>query len=77
MKDGQQIRFSGEGDQSPGIEPGDIIIVLDEQEHQRFKRHGIDLSTQIEIGLTEALCGFQQGIITLDDRTLVITSLPG
>ena len=77
MKDGQQVRFTGEGDQSPGVEAGDIVIVLDEQEHERFKRHGIDLSTQVEINLTEALCGFQRGILTLDGRTLVITSIPG
>jgi len=77
MKDGQQIRFGGEGNQSPGIEPGDIVVVLDMQEHERFKRHGIDLFTQIDINLTEALCGFQKGIQMLDGRTLVVTSLPG
>ena len=37
MEDGQKIVFSGEGDQEPNIEPGDIIIVLDEQEHPVFK----------------------------------------
>lgn len=40
MKDGQHIRFSGEGDQEPGLEPGDIIIVLEEREHETFERHG-------------------------------------
>ncbi|XP_005362425.1 dnaJ homolog subfamily A member 1 [Microtus ochrogaster] len=30
MKDGQKITFHGEGDQEPGLEPGDIIIVLDQ-----------------------------------------------
>ena len=33
MKDGQKITFSSEGDQEPGIEPGDIIIILDEKPH--------------------------------------------
>ncbi len=37
MVDGQKITFSGEGDQEPGLEPGDIIIVLDEKEHPVFK----------------------------------------
>jgi len=37
MVDGQKITFSGEGDQEPGLEPGDIIIVLDEKEHSLFK----------------------------------------
>lgn len=28
MKDEQRITFHGEGDQMPGVEPGDVIIVL-------------------------------------------------
>lgn len=77
MRDGQQIRFSAEGDQEPGIEPGDIIVVLDEQKHPVFKRRGNDLFIDFELDLVDALCGFQKTIETLDKRTLVITSLPG
>jgi DnaJ homolog subfamily A member 1 len=77
MKDGQQIRFSGEGDQEPGRDPGDVVIVLDEKEHNVFQRKGIDLRMQQEITLTEALCGFHHAIQTLDNRTLIISSLPG
>jgi len=77
MKDGQQIRFSGEGDQSPGLEAGDVVIVLDEKEHNVFSRRGIDLSMTLELSLTEALCGFQRHIQTLDNRSLAIMSLPG
>lgn len=76
-KDGQQIRFSAEGDQEPGIEPGDIIVVLDEQKHPIFKRRGNDLFVDFEIDLVDALCGFQKTIVTLDKRTLLVTSLPG
>ena len=77
MKDGQQIRFSGEGDQEPGLEPGDIVIVLDEKEHAQFRRRGTDLIMQKEILLVEALCGFQKSIKTLDNRQLIISVLPG
>lgn len=77
MKDNQQIRFSGEGDQEPELEPGDIVIVLDEQEHERFRRRGHDLIMKMQLELVEALCGFQKTIKTLDGRTLVITNLPG
>ena len=77
MKDGENIRFHGEGDQEPGLEAGDVIIVLDEKEHNVFQRQDIDLVTEMEIELVEALCGFQKTINTLDNRILVITSLPG
>ena len=77
MKDGQQIRFSAEGDQEPGVEPGDIIVVLDEQKHPLFKRRGHDLFIDFELDLVDALCGFQKTIETLDKRTLLVTSLPG
>ena len=77
MKDGQQIRFFGEGDQEPGLEPGDIIVVLDEKPHPIFRRHHEDLIMNYDIDIVDALCGFQKTIETLDQRALVITSLPG
>jgi len=77
MEDGQKVVFSGEGDQEPGLDPGDIIIVLDEKEHSTFKRVNNDLTLQMHISLVEALCGFQKPIKTLDDRTIVISAIPG
>ncbi|XP_034044032.1 dnaJ homolog subfamily A member 1 [Thalassophryne amazonica] len=77
MKDGQKIVFHGEGDQEPGLEPGDIIIVLDEREHPCFTRKGADLIMNMELQLVEALCGFQKPVETLDNRTLLVTSHPG
>ncbi|VVD02892.1 dnaJ homolog subfamily A member 1 [Leptidea sinapis] len=77
MTDGQKIIFSGEGDQEPDLEPGDLIIDLDEKEHEVFKRSGNNLIIRLNIELVESLCGFQKVIRTLDDRDLVITVLPG
>ncbi|KAK5867373.1 hypothetical protein PBY51_011873 [Eleginops maclovinus] len=77
MRDGQKITFSGEGDQEPGLEPGDVIIVLDQKDHPLFRRKDEDLIMKMDIKLAEALCGFKKTIQTLDDRTLVISSLPG
>lgn len=34
MKHGQRITFSGEADQAPGVEPGDIVLLLQEKEHE-------------------------------------------
>jgi len=77
MRDGQHVRFSGEGDQDPELEPGDIVIVLDEKEHERFTRRGLDLIHKVTLSMSEALCGFQRTISTLDERTLVVDNRPG
>jgi DnaJ homolog subfamily A member 1 len=77
MDDGKKITFNGEGDQEPGLQPGDIIVVLDEKEHATFKRDKTDLHVKMQITLTEALCGFQKVIKTLDNRQLVIGALAG
>lgn len=77
MKDGQKITFHEEGDQVPGLEPGDIIIVLDQKEHPIFRRSGDDLIVRREISLADALCGCRQVIRTLDNRTLLVASQPG
>ncbi|XP_038561703.1 dnaJ homolog subfamily A member 4 [Micropterus salmoides] len=77
MKDGQKITFSGEGDQEPGLEPGDVIIVLDQKDHPVFQRQDDNLIMKMKIKLVEALCGFRKTIQTLDHRALIITSKPG
>merc|ERR1719203_554242 len=77
MEDGQKITFSGEGDQEPELEPGDIIIVLDEKAHPVFKRNGNDLIMKMEISLTEALTGLKKAVKTLDERILVIQTVKG
>ena len=77
MADGQKITFTSEGDQEPGLEPGDIIIVLDEKAHDTFKRSGQDLIMKMDITLTEALTGMKKTIKSLDERTLVIQTVRG
>ncbi|KAI9355147.1 hypothetical protein DFJ73DRAFT_759182 [Zopfochytrium polystomum] len=77
MSDGQRITFSGEADQTPGVEPGDIIIQLDEKPHPRFKRRGDDLYAEVTLDLLTALAGGQFALTHLDDRVLIVTVLPG
>lgn len=77
MEDGQKITFYGEGDQMPGVEPGDIIIILEEKDHAVFRRKEMDLYMKMDISLTEALCGFKRPIKTLDGRHIVVSALPG
>lgn len=76
-RDGQRIIFYGKGDQQVGLEPGNVIIVLDELEHPIFKRKGHNLVMEMSILLAEALCGCTKTIETLDKRILVFHMLPG
>jgi len=59
------------------VEPGDVVIVLQQQKHQVFQRHNCDLMMTREISLTEALCGLVFIVRHLDGRNLVIQSPPG
>lgn len=77
MRHGQKIVFSGESDEAPGQEPGDIIFVVLEKKHELFKRNGNDLYMEVTIPLIEALGGFTMHIKHLDDRVLVVKAEKG
>ena len=77
MREQQKITFRGEGDQEPGVEPGDVVLVLRAKEHPVFERHKTDLVMKKKIGLTEALCGFDFTVKHLDGRILHVKCPPG
>jgi len=60
----------------PGVEPGDVIVVLQQQQHEVFQRQNCDLLTTRQISLTEALCGLIFTLRHLDGRELAIRSPP-
>lgn len=61
----------------PDTVTGDIVFVLQQKEHPKFKRKGEDLYYEHTLSLTEALCGFQFVLTHLDGRQLLIKSNPG
>lgn len=77
MKDNQKITLRGKGDQAPNMEPGNIVVILQETPHEVFKRQGDHLQIEKEISLTEALCGFSFALTHLDGRVLRIVQPPG
>jgi len=67
------LRFAGKGNCSPGTLPGDIIAVLQiANVDGKFTRSGNDLRYSHVILLSEALCGGEMIINTLDDRELFV-----
>lgn len=63
---GYKIDFRGEGDQAPGIQPGDVQFEIEQKPHPRFQRKGDDLFYQAEINLFTALVGGDLWIECLD-----------
>lgn len=77
MQNGQKITFPGEADEAPDTITGDIVFVLQQKEHPKFKRKGDDLFMEHTLSLVEALCGFRFILTHLDGRQLLIKSDPG
>ncbi|KAL7983122.1 hypothetical protein Chor_010464 [Crotalus horridus] len=67
-----KITFKEEGDQGPNIIPADIIFIVKEKLHPRFKREGDNLLYVASIPLGKALIGCTVDVRTLDDRLLNI-----
>ncbi|EPS61572.1 hypothetical protein M569_13222, partial [Genlisea aurea] len=61
----------------PDTVTGDVVLVLQQKEHTKFKRKGDDLFYEHTLSLAEALCGFQFVLTHLDGRQLLVKSQPG
>ncbi|KAF9166243.1 hypothetical protein DFQ26_008384 [Actinomortierella ambigua] len=78
MRNGEKIPMKGEADQEPGVETGDVILVLQQKPHPVFERKGSDLHCKITLSLVEALCGFSKILVThLDGRGVHVESPAG
>ena len=77
VQTGTKIDFRGEGDQMPGVQPGDVQFEIEQKPHPRFQRKGDDLFFHAEIDLLTALAGGAIYIEHLDDRWLTVEINPG
>jgi len=77
MQDGHRIPFRGMADEEPGVETGDVVMILRTADHEVFERKGNDLFMKMKISLNEALTGFSRTVKTLDGRDIAVTSIAG
>lgn len=77
MLHNDKITFRGMADETPKCETGDVNFIIQEKDHDLFKRKGADLLVVKEISLNQALCGFTWKLTHLDNRTLIVKSKPG
>ncbi|OBT62956.1 hypothetical protein VE03_07655 [Pseudogymnoascus sp. 23342-1-I1] len=77
VKSGHKIEFRGEGDQTPGVQPGDVVFEIEQKPHARFQRKDDDIFYSAEIDLVTALAGGNIFVEHLDERWLSVDILPG
>lgn len=73
MIDGQETKFTAEGEPHLDGEPGDLILKVKTQPHPVFERRGDDLYTNITISLQDALVGFTLELPHLDGHMVSVT----
>ena len=63
---GDYITLSGQGEPGPGGRAGDLLVLFEVEDHERFERHGRDLVTELELSPARAVLGGKVEIETLD-----------
>merc|ERR1711971_437571 len=73
----QKVTFRGMADEMPGRETGDVHFIVQEKDHDMFKRKGADLLLMKDVSLNQALTGFSFRFDHLDGRDVIIKTKPG
>nr|AAS90685.1 putative DnaJ heat shock protein [Oryza sativa Japonica Group] len=71
-KKGTKVTFPKKGNEKPNIIPSDLVFIIEERSHARFKRDKDDLIYTHRISLVEALTGCTVQLTTLDGRNLTV-----
>jgi DnaJ family protein A protein 2 len=71
--EGQKFTFERQGDEAPGKISGDVIIVLLQIQHEKYKRNKLNLSASMDVPLITALVGGTIYLDYLDGTHLAIT----
>ncbi len=70
VTDGVQLKVSGKGNEAPGNNgvSGDLLVVIQEEEHENLKREGNNLHHDMYINFSEAVLGAAKEIDTLTGK---------
>ena len=70
--DGMQLKVSGKGNDAPGNSvPGDLIVVIEEVEHEYLKREGENLHYDLYISFAEAVLGISKDIDAVNGKVRI------
>ncbi|MEZ4856384.1 MAG: molecular chaperone DnaJ [Gelidibacter sp.] len=70
--DGMQLKVTGKGNEAPGNGiSGDLLVVIEEQEHPVLKREGDNLHYDLYVSLPDAILGTSQEIDTVTGKVRI------
>ncbi len=71
--DGMQLKVTGKGNDAPGNNsiPGDLIVAIEEVEHETLKREGENLHLDLYISFAEAALGVSKDIETVGGKVRI------
>ena len=71
--EGMQLKVANKGNEAPGSSsiPGDLIVVIEEIEHEALKREGENLHLDLYISFSEAVLGISKDINAVNGKVRI------
>ncbi|MEX2595123.1 MAG: molecular chaperone DnaJ [Anditalea sp.] len=71
VSDSMQLSLSGKGNEAPGGIPGDLLIVIEEIEHDSLQRDGNNVVYDLYVSFIDAVLGAQVEVPTIDGKVKI------
>jgi len=72
VQEGMQLNISGKGNAGErGGSTGDLIILIEEEQHKELQREGLNAAYDLHISFTDAVFGIQIEVPTIDGRAKI------
>ena len=72
VQEGMQLNIGGRGNAGErGGPPGDLIILIEEEQHKELQREGLNTAYELYITFTDAVFGTQIEVPTIDGRARI------
>jgi molecular chaperone DnaJ len=72
VQEGMQLSVGGRGNAGErGGPPGDLIILIEEEQHPELHRDGLNVAYELHISFTDAVFGLQAEVPTIDGKAKI------
>jgi molecular chaperone DnaJ len=72
VQDGMQLSVGGRGNAGErGGAPGDLIILIEEEQHAELHRDGLNVAFELHLSFTDAVFGTQVEVPTIDGKAKI------